>query len=73
MCGVKVAVDMYVIPAKGDGYPIMLGRPSLIAMNARQDWDKGILVLKPPGQRQGEVIVYNMKEGKQECLEMETL
>ena len=70
--GVKLAVDMYVIPAKGEGYPIILGRPWLIAMNARQDWEKGTLVLKPPGQRLGEVIVYSMKEGKHEFLEMET-
>ena len=35
VCGVKVAVDMYVIPTKGEGYPIILGRPWLIAMNAR--------------------------------------
>ena len=35
VCGIKVAVDMYVIPAKGEGYPIILGRPWLIAMNAR--------------------------------------
>ena len=41
-------------------------------MNARQDWEKGTLVLKPPGQRPREVIVYSMKEGKQECLEVET-
>ena len=25
------------MPAKGEGYPIILGRPWLIAMNARQD------------------------------------
>ena len=41
ICGIKVAVDMYVIPAKGEGYPIILGGPWLIAMNARQDWEKG--------------------------------
>ena len=35
VCGIKVAIDMYVIPAKGEGYPIILGRPWLIAMNAR--------------------------------------
>ena len=35
VCGIKVAVDMYVILAKGEGYPIILGRPWLIAMNAR--------------------------------------
>ena len=72
VCSIKVAVDMYVIPSKGEGYPIILGRPWLIAMNARQDWEKGTLVLKPPGQKSGEVIVYNMKEGRQECLEEET-
>ena len=64
ICGIKVAVDMYVIPEKGEGYPFILGRPWLIAMNARQDWEKDTLVLKPPGQRPGEVIVYNIKEGK---------
>ena len=58
VCTIKVAVDMYVIPAKGEGYPIILGRPWLIAMNARQDWKKGTLILKPPGQKPGEVIVY---------------
>ena len=37
VCGIKVVVDMYVIPAKGEGYPIILGRPWLIAMNVKQD------------------------------------
>ena len=35
VCGIKVVVDMYVIPAKGEGYPIILGRPWLTAMNTR--------------------------------------
>ena len=48
VCGVQVATDMYVVPVKGEGYPYLLGRPWLIAMNARQDWEKGTLVLKPP-------------------------
>ena len=26
VCAMKVAVDMYVIRAKGEGYPIILGR-----------------------------------------------
>ena len=74
VCGIKVGVDLYVLPAKGEGYPIILGRPWLIAMNARQDWEKGTLVLKPQGKgdRPGQVIVYNMREGKQENLELET-
>ena len=44
VCAIKVAVDMYMLPAKGEGYPIILGRPWLIAMNARQDWEKGTLM-----------------------------
>ena len=43
----------------------------MIAMNARQDWEKGTLVLNPPGQSSGKAIVYNMKEGTQESLEVE--
>ena len=35
ICGIKFATNMYVIPAHGEGYPIILGRPWLIAMNAR--------------------------------------
>ena len=73
VCGIKVAVDMYVIPTKGEGYLVILGRPWLIAMNARQDWEKGTLVLNPPGQSLGKAIVYNMKEGTQASLEVETL
>ena len=71
--GIKVAVDMYVIPAKGEGYPIILGRPWLIAMNARQNWEKGTLILNPPGRNSGRAIVYNLKEGTQESLEEETM
>ena len=49
VCGIKVAENMYVISTQGEGYPIILSRPWLIAMNARQEWEKGTLVLKPPG------------------------
>ena len=27
VCGVELANDMYVMPSKGEGYPIILGRP----------------------------------------------
>ena len=65
---------MYVIPAKGEGYPIILGGPWLIVMNARQDWEKGTLVLKPPrkGDKPRGTIVYNLREGRQENLILET-
>ena len=74
MCRIRIATDMYVIPAKGEGYPIILGRPWLIAMNARQDWEKGTLVLKPPrkGDNPRGTIVYNLREGRQENLSLET-
>ncbi|MCO5606630.1 hypothetical protein L7F22_060818 [Adiantum nelumboides] len=60
--------------AKGEGYPIILGRPWLIAMNARQNWESRTLLLKPPGKKGKSVqtIVYNMKEGRRERLELET-
>ena len=35
VCGIRVEIDMYVIPAKGEGYPVILGRPWLTAMSAR--------------------------------------
>ena len=62
VCGIKVAIDMYVILAKGEGYPIILGRPLLIAMNTKKDWEKGTLVLNPPCQSSGKAIVYNLRE-----------
>ena len=47
VCGIKVSVDLYVLPAKGEGYPIILGRPWLISMNADTKWGARVLVLKP--------------------------
>ncbi|MCO5574642.1 hypothetical protein L7F22_028431 [Adiantum nelumboides] len=39
VCEIEVEIDVYVMPTKGEGYPIILGRPWLMAMQARQDWD----------------------------------
>ena len=74
VCGIEVAVDMYVMPSKGEGYPIILGRPWLILLNAKQDWETGLLTLKPQhlDGSKSRRVVYDMKEGKQESLEMET-
>ena len=44
--GIKVGVDLYVLPAKGEGYPIILGRPWLIAMNARLKLGEGLDLLE---------------------------
>ena len=38
VCDIEVEVDMYVIRSKGEGYPIILGRPWLIGMNADKKW-----------------------------------
>ncbi|MCO5548866.1 hypothetical protein L7F22_002328 [Adiantum nelumboides] len=75
VCGIQFGVDMYVLPARGEGYPIILGRPWLIAMNARQDWESRTLLLKPP-RKEGksiQTIVYNVMEGRKESSESETL
>ena len=66
MCRIKVATDMYVIQGKGEGYLVILGRPWLTAMSARQYWDKGTLVLKPQGKgdKLEGIIVYNLREGR---------
>ena len=46
VCDIQVQVDMYVIQSKGEGYPIILGRPSLIAMNADKKWGTRTFFLK---------------------------
>ena len=73
-CGIEAVVDTYVMPSKGEGYPIILGRPWLMAMQATQDWEAGLLVMKTPekgGARQKKVV-FNMREGCQESLEWES-
>ncbi|MCO5594979.1 hypothetical protein L7F22_049016 [Adiantum nelumboides] len=74
VCGIQFGVDMYVLPARGEGYPIILGRPWLIAMNVRQDWESRTLLLKPPRKKGKSIqtIVYNVKEGRKESSELET-
>ncbi|MCO5559375.1 hypothetical protein L7F22_012974 [Adiantum nelumboides] len=47
VCEIEVEVDVYVMPTKGEGYPIILGRPWLMAMQEREDWGTGMLELQP--------------------------
>ncbi|MCO5603194.1 hypothetical protein L7F22_057341 [Adiantum nelumboides] len=64
---VSAKVDFYVMPPKGEGYPLILGRPWLMEVNADQKWGSGKLVLQ-----KGKRIVYDMKLGKQSNICFET-
>ncbi|MCO5580503.1 hypothetical protein L7F22_034371 [Adiantum nelumboides] len=59
--------------AKGEGYPIILGRPWLMAMQARQDWGTGMLKLQPhQGAKKGKAIHIDLRAGKHESLDLGT-
>ncbi|MCO5569244.1 hypothetical protein L7F22_022955 [Adiantum nelumboides] len=60
-------VDFYVMPSKGEGYPLILGSPWLMEVNADQNCGSGKLVLQ-----KGKRIVYDMKLGKQSSICFET-
>ncbi|MCO5572232.1 hypothetical protein L7F22_025984 [Adiantum nelumboides] len=73
VCEIEVEVDVYVMPTKGEGYPIILGRPWLMAMQARQNWCTGMLELQPhKGAKKGKAIHIDLKDGKHESLDLET-
>ncbi|MCO5554760.1 hypothetical protein L7F22_008294 [Adiantum nelumboides] len=59
--------------AKGEGYPIILGRPWLMAMQARQDWGTDMLKLQPhQGGKKGKAIHIDLRAGKHESLDLGT-
>ncbi|MCO5587328.1 hypothetical protein L7F22_041277 [Adiantum nelumboides] len=60
--GVKQELDFYIMSFKGNGYPLILGRPWLIKMGVKQDWEIGELIC----ERAGKKIVYDMKEKRHE-------
>ncbi|MCO5592621.1 hypothetical protein L7F22_046624 [Adiantum nelumboides] len=60
--GVKQELDFHIMSSKGNGYPLILGRPWLIKMGAKQDWETGELIC----ERAGKKIVYDMKEKRHE-------
>ncbi|MCO5612703.1 hypothetical protein L7F22_066972 [Adiantum nelumboides] len=74
VCEVEVELDVYVMPTKGEGYPIILGRPWLMIMQARQDWGTGMLELSPHkgSGKKTKVVRYDMKAGKQGTMRFET-
>lgn len=67
VCSIESHVDLYVMPTKGEGYPIILGRPWLMSVNADQKWGTGTLVLK-----KGKPVIYDMKQGRQADLDYES-
>ena len=64
----EVDVDIFVMPTKGEGYPIILGRPWLMAMKAKQDWGTGVIQMK---NAKGRPILYDMKSGRQCDMDLE--
>ncbi|KAH7296706.1 hypothetical protein KP509_26G035400 [Ceratopteris richardii] len=70
VCDIEVALDMYVIATKGEGYPIILGRPWLIAVKADKKWGSGLLVLKPNDRTKS--VTYDLKDQKKEDHRYET-
>ncbi|MCO5554207.1 hypothetical protein L7F22_007735 [Adiantum nelumboides] len=73
VCEIEVEVDVYVMPTKEEGYPIILGRPWLMTMQARQDWVTGMLKLQShKGAKKGKAIQIDLREGKHESLDLET-
>ena len=73
VCLIEVEVDMYVIASRGEGYPIILGRPWLIAVNLDQQWGMCMLVMRPKGMKEKKnKITYDMGEGREVDLRYET-
>ncbi|MCO5570181.1 hypothetical protein L7F22_023899 [Adiantum nelumboides] len=72
VCEIEVEVDVYVMSTKGEGYPIILGRPWLMAMQARQDWCIGMLELQPhKGTKKDKAIHIDLRVGKRESSNLE--
>ena len=66
--GVSQEIDFYIMSSKGNGYPLILGHPWLIKMQAKQDWEIRELICKQEGKK----IVYDMKEKCQQELSHES-
>ena len=43
--GKEIVVDVFIRPNKGEGYPMVLGRPWLMAMKTKKDWGIGVIKL----------------------------
>ncbi|MCO5593519.1 hypothetical protein L7F22_047533 [Adiantum nelumboides] len=57
------------VSMQGPKISIILGRPWLMAIRAKQDWGTGLLKMQSP---KGKEVFYNMKTSKQQDLSLET-
>ncbi len=67
--GIKKEIDFYIVSTKGNGYPLILGRPWLMKVGALQDWETGKLICKNKDKKK---VIYNMKEQQQEGIHDES-
>lgn len=67
--GIKKEIDFYIMAAKGNGDPLILGRPWLIKVGPLQDWETGRLICKNEDKKK---VIYNMKEQQQEDIHEES-
>ncbi|MCO5611690.1 hypothetical protein L7F22_065948 [Adiantum nelumboides] len=73
VCEIEVEVDIYVMSTKGESYPIILGRPWLMPMQARHDCGIGMLELQPlKGAKKSKAIHIDLRDGNHESLDLET-
>ena len=68
--GTEVTMDVFVMPNKGEGYPLILGRPWLMAVRAKQYWGTGVIQLQG---LKGKEIHYNIKTRRQQELDLKDL
>ena len=57
--GIDCMVDFYVMRDKENAYPVILGRPWLIATGDNQNWETSLLVV--PDKARGKKVIYDMR------------
>ena len=65
----EVKVDVFAIPTKGESHSMILGRPWIMAMKAKQYWGIGLIKMQGP---EGKEILYNMRTRKNQELDLKT-
>ncbi|MCO5590722.1 hypothetical protein L7F22_044697 [Adiantum nelumboides] len=65
---VSAKVDFYVMPSKGEGYPLILGRPWLMEVNADQKWGSGTDEYSSDESSYGDEESYTSEESSMEVM-----